>query len=70
MRGLIKKLRREANELIREGGSSEKSYALGMLRVLNSLPKHNKTPWFHKAEKVLHKGYWYAKIKDIPLGDV
>ena len=68
MTSRIKELRQEANVLIREGGSPEKSQALGMLRVLNSLS--NKTPWFHKADKILHKGYWYAKIKDIPLGDV
>ena len=70
MTGLIRELRREAHEMIREGKSSEKAQAIGMLSVLNSLPRPNKDPWFHKAEKVLHKGYWYVKITDIPFGNV
>lgn len=34
------------------------------------LPKEkvsSKTPWFHKADKILKNGYWYAKINDIKL---
>jgi|TARA_R110000787_G_scaffold277861_1_gene387392 hypothetical protein len=26
--------------------------------------------WFHKAEKILSGGYWYAKIADIKLGNI
>jgi hypothetical protein len=40
------------------------------------LPKYNgtnkgvfKDTWFHKADKILKNGYWYAKINDIKFGN-
>lgn len=42
---------------------------LGMT-VTESLVEEEVTPWFHKVEKILSGGYWYAKITDLKLGSV
>tara|TARA_R110000782_G_scaffold96183_2_gene180636 strand:- start:4701 stop:4955 length:255 start_codon:yes stop_codon:yes gene_type:complete len=41
----------------------------GMI-VTESLVEEEATPWFHKADKILSGGYWYAKITDLKLGSV
>jgi|TARA_B110000967_G_C18741540_1_gene487991 hypothetical protein len=38
--------------------------------VTESLVEEEATPWFHKADKILSGGYWYAKITDLKLGSV
>jgi hypothetical protein len=44
----LKELHQEANNLIREGNSSQKSQGLGMLKVLNSFTKN----WYDKIKDI------------------
>ena len=37
---------------------------------LGRIIKPKREPWFHKADKILSEGYWYAKISDIKFGIV
>jgi hypothetical protein len=45
---------------------TNKTFTLNITYILQREEK----PWFHKAEKILSGGYWYAKIADIKLGNI